>query len=190
MKNRKIILLGLIAVFAVIYALQCIVSSKSPVKDFKIEKEIDLIEIFSADNGKLELKKFSDSWKIGDEKVKDDEINSILNSVKNIKTLGTISKSTGEDATERYGFTEAQKISAIIYCDGKKILSLEIGKDAANGQQNYVKINGGSETMLATGALRSNLDVSKDELVEKPEPASEPSDSGAESSAQESTPVI
>ncbi|MBQ0051766.1 MAG: DUF4340 domain-containing protein [Treponema sp.] len=170
---RKYILLGAIAVFAVIYALQLVMGAKSPVKDFKIEKSFDTIQIVSADNGTVELKRYGDFWKIGVDDTDLNKVKAIAETVKSIRTLGEISKSSSEDAVERYGLTDAQKITVKVSDNGKEYLSMEIGKDAANGQQNYVRMNGSSTIYLASGALRSAFNVKTEELIKAPEPVPE-----------------
>lgn len=171
---RKIILLGAVALLAVIYLFQVIAGNKSPVKDFTIEKSFDTIVISSADNGVIELKRYGDFWKIGNDDARNDDVKAMAESLKSIRTLGVITRSSGEDASERYGFGEAQKITVTVSDNGREYLSLQIGKDAAGGQQNYVRINGASETYLASGALRSRFSTAAKDLIKEPEPLPSP----------------
>ncbi|MBQ4379614.1 MAG: DUF4340 domain-containing protein [Treponema sp.] len=152
------------AVLAVIYIVQLISGSRSSVKDFVIDKTFDTIEISSSENGNVSLKRYGDFWKVNDEEADNAKAKSISDSLVSIKTLSVISKSSGEDAIERYGFTDSQKITVKVSDNGKKYLSLEIGKDAANGQQNYIRVNGKSEIYLASGALRQKCSVKAEEL--------------------------
>ncbi|MCR4822696.1 MAG: DUF4340 domain-containing protein [Treponema sp.] len=161
---RKFILLGGIVLLALIYILQLIAGNKSSVKDFIIDKAYDTIEISSADNGSINLKRYGDFWKVNDEEADKDKANAISEAVRSIKTLSVVSKSDSEDAVERYGFTDAQKITVKVSDNGKEYLSFEIGKDAANGQQNYIRVNGKSEIYLATGALRQRASVKAESL--------------------------
>jgi len=161
---RKFILLGGIVLLALIYVLQLIAGNKSSVKDFIIDKAYDTIEISSADNGSVNLKRYGDFWKVNDEEADKDKANVISEAVRSIKTLSVVSKSDSEDSLERYGFTDAQKITVKVSDNGKEYLSLEIGKDAANGQQNYIRVNGKSEIYLATGALRQRVSVKAEDL--------------------------
>ena len=161
---RKLILAGSVAVLALIYIVQVIAGSRSSVKDFVIDKTFDTIEISSSENGSVNLKRYGDFWKVNDEEADSAKAKAISDSLISIKTLSVISKSSGEDALERYGFTDSQKITVKVGDNGKEYLNLEIGKDAANGQQNYIRVNGKSEIYLASGALRQKCSVKADEL--------------------------
>ena len=161
---RKLILAGSVAVLALIYIVQVIAGSRSSVKDFVIDKTFDTIEISSSENGSVNLKRYGDFWKVNDEEADSAKAKAISDSLISIKTLSVISKSSGEDAIERYGFTDSQKITVKVSDNGKEYLNLEIGKDAANGQQNYIRVNGKSEIYLASGALRQKCSVKADEL--------------------------
>ena len=170
---RKMILAGGVVLLALIYVIQVIAGNRSSVKDFVIDKTFDTIEISSADNGNILLKRYGDFWKVGDDEADSGKAKMISEAARAIKTLSVISKSSSEDAIERYGFTDAQKITVKVSDNGKEYLTLEVGKDAANGQQNYVRVNGKSEIYLASGALRQRFSVKTDELKapKKEEPA-------------------
>ena len=170
---RKMILAGGVVLLALIYVIQVIAGNRSSVKDFVIDKTFDTIEISSADNGNILLKRYGDFWKVGDDEADSGKAKMISEAARAIKTLSVISKSSSEDAIERYGFTDAQKITVKVSDNGKEYLTLEVGKDAANGQQNYVRVNGKSEIYLASGALRQRFSVKADELKapKKEEPA-------------------
>ena len=161
---RKAILASAVVLLALIYIVQLITGSRSSVKDFVIDKTFDTIEISSSENGSVSLKRYGDFWKVNDEEADNAKAKSISDSLVSIKTLSVISKSSGEDAIERYGFTDSQKITVKVSDNGKEYLSLEIGKDAANGQQNYIRVNGKSEIYLASGALRQKCSVKAEEL--------------------------
>ena len=187
---RKIILAGGVVLLAVIYIVQLISGSRSSVKDFVIDKTFDTIEISSSENGNVSLKRYGDFWKVNDEEADNAKAKSISDSLVSIKTLSVISKSSGEDAIERYGFTDSQKITVKVSDNGKEYLSLEIGKDAANGQQNYIRVNGKSEIYLASGALRQKCAVKADDLkkpVEQPKPEEAPA---ADAPAPEVAPSV
>ena len=161
---RKTILSAAVLVLALIYIVQLITGSRSSVKDFVIDKTFDTIEISYSENGNISLKRYGDFWKVNDEEADNAKAKSISDSLVSIKTLSVISKSSGEDAIERYGFTDSQKITVKVSDNGKEYLSLEIGKDAANGQQNYIRVNGKNEIYLASGALRQKCSVKADDL--------------------------
>ena len=161
---RKAVLSSAVVVLALIYVLQVILGSRSSVKDFVIDKTYDTIEITSAENGSILLKRYGDFWKVNDEEADSGKAKMISDALTRIKSLSVISKSSSEDAIERYGFTDSSKITVKVSDNGKEYLSLEVGKDAANGQQNYIRVNGKSEIYLASGALRQKFNVKADEL--------------------------
>ena len=185
---RKVVLLGGVVLLALIYVIQVIAGSRSSVKDFIIDKTYDTIEIASAQNGTITLKRYGDFWKVNDEEADTGKAKLISDAVRAIKTLSVISKSSGEDAIERYGFTDGSKITVKVSDNGKEYLSLEVGKDAANGQQNYIRVNGKNEIYLASGALRQRFSVKADELKaekkEEPSPNAETSPEASESSSE------
>lgn len=164
---RKIILLGAVVVLALVFAVQTIVSSRSSEKVFKFDGDFDTISIFSEENGVLELKRDGNIWKTGDEEIEENRAERFVSALKQVKTLGIVSKSGDENVFERYGFSDSQKISVNAGGNGKNLVSLEIGKDAAGGQQNYIKLNGSKEIYLASGALKSTFNIKKDEIVKK-----------------------
>lgn len=177
---RKIILAGAVVVLAIIYIIQSALLSRSNEKIFKIEKPFDTILISSEENGNLELKRDGNFWKIDGEDVDENRAERLSNAAKEIKTLGIVAKSSDESFNERYGFTESQKITVKVSGEDTELLTLEIGKDAAGGQQNYVKLDGKSEIYLASGALKSAFNVKKEEIVKKTEEKAETTESPAE----------
>lgn len=187
---RKIILASAVALLALIYIVQVIAGSRSSVKDFVIDKTFDTIEISSSENGSVNLKRYGDFWKVNDEEADSAKAKAISDSLISIKTLSVISKSSGEDAIERYGFTDSQKITVKVIDNGKEYLNLEIGKDAANGQQNYIRVNGKSEIYLASGALRQKCSVKADELKKPAEAPKTEEAPAADAPAPEVAPSV
>ena len=187
---RKIILASAVALLALIYIVQVISGSRSSVKDFVIDKTFDTIEISSSENGSVNLKRYGDFWKVNDEEADSAKAKAISDSLISIKTLSVISKSSGEDAIERYGFTDSQKITVKVSDNGKEYLNLEIGKDAANGQQNYIRVNGKSEIYLASGALRQKCSVKADELKKPAEAPKTEEAPAADAPAPEVAPSV
>ncbi|MBR4599280.1 MAG: hypothetical protein IKO39_04445, partial [Treponema sp.] len=117
---RKAILASAVVLLALIYIVQLITGSRSSVKDFVIDKTFDTIEISSSENGSVSLKRYGDFWKVNDEEADNAKAKSISDSLVSIKTLSVISKSSGEDAIERYGFTDSQKITVKVSDNGKE----------------------------------------------------------------------
>lgn len=187
---RKIILVSAVVLLALIYIVQLISGSRSSVKNFVIDKTFDTIEISSSENGNVSLKRYGDFWKVNDEEADSAKAKSISDALISIKTLSVISKSSSEDAIERYGFTDSQKITVKVSDNGKEYLNLEIGKDAVGGQQNYIRINGKGEIYLASGALRQKCSVKAEDLkkpVEEPKPEEAPA---SETAAPEVAPSV
>ena len=187
---RKAILSVAVAILALIYIVQLISGSRSSVKDFVIDKTYDTIEIDSSEKGSLLLKRYGDFWKVNDKEADSAKAKSISDALISIKTLSVISKSSSEDAIERYGFTDSQKITVKVSDNGKEYLNLEIGKDAVGGQQNYIRVNGKGEIYLASGALRQKCSVKAEDLkkpVEEPKPEEAPA---SEKAAPEVAPSV
>lgn len=187
---RKLILSAAVAVLALIYIVQLISGSRSSAKNFVIDKTFDTIEISSSENGNVSLKRYGDFWKVNDEEADSAKAKSISDALISIKTLSVISKSSSEDAIERYGFTDSQKITVKVSDNGKEYLNLEIGKDAVGGQQNYIRVNGKGEIYLASGALRQKCSVKAEDLkkpVEEPKPEEAPA---SETAAPEVAPSV
>ncbi len=190
---RKLILSAAVAVLALIYIVQLISGSRSSAKNFVIDKTFDTIEISSSENGNVSLKRYGDFWKVNDEEADNAKAKAISDSLVLVKTLSVISKSGSEDAIERYGFTDSQKITVKVSDNGKEYLNLEIGKDAAGGQQNYIRINGKSEIYLASGALRQKCSVKAEELkkpVEEQKAEEGPAADTSADSAPELSPSV
>lgn len=187
---RKIILASAVVLLALIYIVQLISGSRSSAKNFVIDKTFDTIEISSSENGNVSLKRYGDFWKVNDEEADSAKAKSISDALISIKTLSVISKSSSEDAIERYGFTDSQKITVKVSDNGKEYLNLEIGKDAVGGQQNYIRVNGKDEIYLASGALRQKCSVKAEDLkkpVEEPKPEEAPA---SETAAPEVAPSV
>lgn len=189
---RKAILASAVVVLALIYIMQVILGSRSSVKDFVIDKTYDTIEIDSSEKGSLLLKRYGDFWKVNDEEADSGKAKMLSDALNRIKSLSVISKSSNEDAIERYGFTDSSKITVKVSDNGKEYLSLEIGKDAAGGQQNYIRVNGKSEIYLASGALRQKFNVKAEELKapKKEETPAAPSDGESAASQKEASPSV
>ncbi len=173
MKTRKIILLAAIVVFAVIYAVQNVLASKSSVKTFKLEDTIDSIEINSKDNGKISLQKQGETWTVNGNPADSGRVDYIKNALLSIKTLGVSTNGSDEATNERYGLTENKIIEVSASAGGKTLRKLSIGKDTATGQQNYVRIDGSNEVYIATGSLHDRFSVKAEELIKAEEKAAE-----------------
>lgn len=167
MNKRKIILLSLIAIFAVVYILQIVFSGGTQIKDFNLEDEPDAITITSNDvENTIRLVKDGENWFINDEKYLADAttMETILQESKNIRSLGTVSKN-GDDA--RYGVDEESAILVTLYKDGKELRKLRIGKAAATGQQTYIQLDDKKDVMLISGNITYTFLTTVEELRDK-----------------------
>lgn len=161
---RKVFLVGGIVLLAAVYVVQTILAMRSSEKIFRITQEFDSIVISSAENGTVELYKSGDSWSVNDSAADPDRIEELVSAVSSIKVLDSVATFSGDYEAEKYGFTENTAIVVCVNSGDKEIMFLEIGKDAAAGQQNYIKMNGAKTIYLASGALRHTFSVSSEEL--------------------------
>ncbi len=183
---RKLILSACVVLLALIYIVQLVSGSRSSVKDFVIDKTFDTIEISSSENGALTLKRYGDFWKVNDEEADSAKAKTISDAARSLHTLSAVSKSASDDTLERYGLTDGQKITVKVSDNGKEYLSFEVGKDAAGGQQNYIRVNGKSEIYLASGALRQRFSVKADEL-KKPKEETKAEEAAPENAGDDSS---
>jgi len=183
---RKLILSACVVLLALIYIVQLVSGSRSSVKDFVIDKTFDTIEISSSENGALTLKRYGDFWKVNDEEADSAKAKTISDAARSLHTLSAVSKSASDDTLERYGLTDGQKITVKVSDNGKEYLSFEVGKDAAGGQQNYIRVNGKSEIYLASGALRQRFSVKADEL-KKPKEETKADEASPENAGDDSS---
>lgn len=189
MKTRKIILLTSIAVLAVIYAVQLAVSSRSPIKTFKLKEKPDAITITFSDK-EIKLSMEGGLWYIGDEKIPADDkkILDLSDAVGTIKVLGTVSRFSSENELTRYGLNDGQTIKVTAFKGEKELRRITIGKDASSSSQTYIQLDASSDTLLASGSLRTTFDVEEDSLKLKVEqPTSSEPDLTTEENAQQET---
>ncbi len=172
MKSRKLILTVAIAVLAVIYAIQLALTNRSPVKTFSLKEGVDSITIET--NGQsLSLSLEGGLWYVvtengtkkdaGDDK----KIEELASAVKSIKSLSTVSRSNAQTELERYGFADVTTINVTAVKNGKTVRTLKIGKNAGGSANSFIRLNDNTETLLATGSLRSVFDVSAEDLILK-----------------------
>ena len=169
MKTRKIVLLAGIAALLCVYILQVIGAHRSPVKEFTLSAEPDAITIESASNGAIQLNKIGEKWLVNNQLAEENQMYMLTNAVKNVKTLGVISRSNAEADLQRYGLDDMTKITVTIAKEGKTLRTLIIGKSATNADQTYLRVDGGSETLIASGDLHGQFNVKAEDLVAPPE---------------------
>ena len=116
-----------IAFLAAIYAVQLVTGSRSPVKNFILREKPDTIII---ENSSQTVKLFYEGglWYVGEEKNSGDDqkIEALVDAIKNIKTLGTVSRSPAASELDRYGFTDSQTLTVKAEKSGKTIHNIEL----------------------------------------------------------------
>lgn len=171
---RKTILVCALVLLSVVYVCQVLNGAKSPVKNFGLEKDFDKIIISSQEKGSFELKKNGEVWFVGEDEADENAVSELTEMIKELRCIGVVEKSTDDIANERFGLLENQKINVLVFAADKQLLSIEIGKDAAGGTQNYIRVNRSSEIYLAASGLREVFSVEKDSLKKTSEEKENP----------------
>lgn len=159
MKTRKIVLLALDAILFVILICQIIFNAGEKTKNLLLTKEPTEISI-STPSEKFSIVKENDSWFVGEKKYPANEnyVESVLRAVRSIKLLDKVGVLNSESESIRYELSDDKKIEVTVKSNGEILRILTIGKDASNGVQNYVLVDGSKDIYLATGNLRSEFD--------------------------------
>lgn len=180
-KTRKTILVAAIAALAVAYAFLLAASGRSPVKTHKLKDKIDLLSISTGEES-VSLSLEGGLWYVGDEKAAadDNKVMELADAISQIKTLGTVSRSSAQSELERYGLADVATITVTAGSNGKTVRTVVIGKDASSSSTSYIRLDGSSETLLATGNLRSTFSVKADDLKMKVQEKQEAQESSAQ----------
>lgn len=169
MTKRKLLLLAGIGVLLCVFIFQTISAHRSPVKAFTLKDEPDTITIVSAANGTVTLTKDGDAWLVDGLPAEENQIYILTNALKSVKTLGTVSRSNAERDMQRYGLDDMSCITVSVSKGGVSLRTLTLGKAAVNADQTYIRVDGGTETLIASGNLRGQFDVTAEDLVAEPE---------------------
>lgn len=167
MRTRKIVLLSAIAALVVVYVLQLVFSGGTAVKDFNLAESPDALTITKGVDGTpIKIVKDGENWLVGEKQYPADKniIESLVNEVKNVKVLGTVSKSSDN---ERYGLDDANVLIVKASKDGKDLRTLNVGKKASTSQQTYIQLDGSKEVLLASGNKESALGKSIEDMRDK-----------------------
>ncbi len=185
MKTRKLILSAAIAVLAVIYAIQLVLTNRSPVKTFNLKENIDSITIET--NGQtVLLSQEGGLWYVATENGiqksagDDKKIEELASAIKSIKKLSTVSHSNAQSELERYGFADVTTINVTATKNGKTVRTIKIGKNANGSANAFIQLDNSSETLLASGSLRSVFDVTAEDLITKNESSQTETDKNTE----------
>lgn len=180
-KTRKTILLSVAAALAVIYALLLIFSGRSSAKTIRLKEKIDSLSITTGEET-VSLSLEGGLWYVGEDKTAadDSKAEELAAAISQIRTLGTVSRSSAQSELERYGLADVATITVTARNAGKTVRTLKIGKDASSSSTNYVQLDGSSETLLAAGSLRSTFSVKEDDLKIKSQETASPDESAGE----------
>ncbi|MBQ7159823.1 MAG: DUF4340 domain-containing protein [Treponema sp.] len=185
MRTRKLVLLAGIAVLLCAYIFQTINAHRSPVKSYTLKDSPDTITITSQSNGTVLLTKEYDAWFVGEDKkpASEDEVRYLTTALQSIKTLGVVSRSNSEADLQRYGLDDMSKITITASKGGKELRTLVLGKAAVNADQTYVRVDGGSETLIASCNLHHQFEVKAEDLIAPPPEEPQAEDSQTEPAA-------
>ena len=178
LKLRKIILLSVIAVLALIYALQLIGEKKNAVRDEALKLEADTIEVKLAGGGFYTLKKEGDAWLFAWENETPQNADTyaareICDAVQKVRVLGKVGSL---EAAERFGLDTAHALEVRALKDGKELRTILVGKTAGTSMQTYAVLDKSQTVLLAAGDLQSTFSKTAEDLKERKaeEPPSEP----------------
>ena len=187
LKTRKTVLVSAVLILAAIYALQVALGSRSPVKTFTFREKPDTITIQSSSQT-VRLFYESGLWYVGEEKTAGDDakIEELSDTLRNIKTLGTVSRSSAAQELDRYGFTDNQTLTVTAQKAGKPLRTLKIGKNSNTSLSSYIQLDEKAETLLSDKNLRSVFDVTEEDLkLKQEEPEPETDQAPGQKSSQE-----
>ncbi len=158
-KVRKISLIAIILVLAVIYICQVNFTGKSKIKTLTLNEEIDSLQI-----NDLKIYKENGTWVLGEKKYTANEtkVENLVNDVKEIKLLGTASSS--QKNAERYGLGDEEKILVQAFSGEKLIRTILVGKNTSTNSQSYICVDDKNAIYLAQNALHTNFSVNIDSL--------------------------
>lgn len=187
LKTRKTVLVSAVLILAALYALQVALGSRSPVKTFTFREKPDTITIQSSSQT-VRLFYESGLWYVGEEKTAGDDakIEELSDTLRNIKTLGTVSRSSAAQELDRYGFTDNQTLTVTAQKAGKPLRTLKIGKNSDTSLSSYIQLDGKAETLLSDKNLRPVFDVTEEDLkLKQEEPEPETDQAPGQKSSQE-----
>lgn len=158
-KIRKISLLAIIVVLAVIYICQVNFTGKAKIKTLTLNEEIDSLQI-----NDLRIYKENGTWVLGEKKyiANETKVQNLVNDVKEIKLLGTASSS--QKNAERYGLTDEEKIVVKAFNGEKLLRTIYVGKNTSTNSQSYICVDDKNSIYLAQNALHTNFSVDLDSL--------------------------
>ena len=162
MGKRKIILLFCAVFLLAVYILQLATGNKNTVKELTLSEEITSIALSSKESGEISLTSENGSWLIGKYKANESKVNQILEQIKKVKILDTVSSSASDLA--RYGLDEENIITVKAFAGEKELRTLEIGKASVTGGQTYIRLDSSKAVLLASGSLGALFSSTREQL--------------------------
>ena len=160
MSKRKLVLIIANIFLLVVVITQGLLLSRDGSKNFRLKETPDQVVITSGGES-IELAWDGDAWVVGEKKypTNDYTVDSLLDSLENIRCLEKVSSTGKQGAIEKYDLTDDKKITVTAWKNGQELRSIEIGKTASTVSQNFVTVDGGKDIYLATGGLRNIFSV-------------------------------
>ncbi len=173
MKTRKIILLSAIGVLALTHALQLALAGPTGAKTLSLKDGPDSVTIrktgADAATAAVLLKKADAAWTVGERSYRADSaaVDSLVDSVANLKVLGSVSGGSNPGDEDRYGLADGTALAVTLSKGGKELRTVRVGKASPTGQQTYVTVDGKKEVLLVSGNLAENFGKSEGELRDR-----------------------
>ncbi|MCQ2248415.1 MAG: DUF4340 domain-containing protein [Treponema sp.] len=182
LNKTKIGLLAAITVLLAVCIVQSISANRTNVKLLLTDEDISFVSIkFGEQN--FTMTKNEGAWYLADgRKIQDSRANAIVNSISEIKVLGTVASSAGQ-ALEKYGLDSPVMVEA--FSGNRQLRSLTLGKVTATGSQCYASIDGKQSVLLVQGALRTTLEATPDEIAVKEEKQEEAAETSQDDGSQQ-----
>lgn len=175
MSKLKIVLLVLIAIFAVIYGVQLATSGKNSVETIILEEEIDSIRVTLSDSTSYVLTKKrampsegtpdvepEAAWIIDTGmRAKSNDAQLMENQLKDLKVVGSVSSMSNASL---YDLQEDKAIIVEAMSDSEIVRTIRIGKLTDTMTQTYVEIDNNNEVVLISGDLQWTFNKTAEEI--------------------------
>ena len=97
MGKRKIILFCIAVFLLAVYVVQIATSNKNTIKLLTLNSDdVGTINLSSKESGEITLTNGTDGWKVGKYKANESKVNQVLEQLKSIKILDTVSSSVND----------------------------------------------------------------------------------------------
>jgi len=177
MTKRKIALLAAIGVLATTFALQLALSGPTGAKTLAVKEAPDGVTVRKADaSGALAsglpdvtLARDDSGWTVGTKgyAAEVSTVESMVDSVANLKVLGTVSRNLSAADEDRYGLADGSALEITLTKAGKTLRTLKVGKASPTAQQSYVTVDGKGEVYLVSGNLAEDFGKAEGDLRDK-----------------------